>query len=403
MVSNNTAAFSSGCASINPVTADMAVSYLYLFMFPIALLLNGVAAWVSLHLRSTSTFIVYLKNLVAADLLMTLTLPSSAGVTLNTFVVLSMESLFWLVSIVIVFCYICITLKVLQSFRNSGSNNSHGKTKTKLRVFLILLVFFVCFVPLHVLRVPVTMDEEIDDCVKMWVTIIHKLFLWVSATNSCLDPLLYICLCREYREKLVELMKARGNLSLLLNGVAAWVSLHLKSTSNFVVYLKNLVAADIIMTLITPIKAARDLQDNAFFWIVSVVLAVCYISIANKVIQSFRNSGSSNNQGQKKIKLRVFLVVVVFFVSFGPYHIVRIPYTFQQVNYSSFTVCNILSSKFTKEISLWLASTNICVVPILYVFLCREFKEKLVSMITNVSISFKASADKAKGITPQRS
>ncbi|KAI4815875.1 hypothetical protein KUCAC02_006002, partial [Chaenocephalus aceratus] len=91
--------------------------------------------------------------------------------------------------------------------------------------------------------------------------------------------------------------------TLLLNGVAAWVSLYLKSTSNFVVYLKNLVAADIIMTLIMPIKAARDLQDNAFFWIVSVVLAVSYISIANKVIQSFRNSGSSNNQGQKKIKL----------------------------------------------------------------------------------------------------
>ncbi|XP_063763658.1 P2Y purinoceptor 13-like [Eleginops maclovinus] len=320
MVSNNTASFSSGCAWISLVTVDMAVSYLYFLMFPIALLLNGVAAWVSLHLRSTSTFIVYLKNLVAADLLLTLTLPPMAasmlpgasiglrvfacrysdvifycslytsialmglisldrffkivrpcgkllgqnvifsfvmstlvwvvlfggtavptiiltdqnpvnitedfcislkrpaGVTLHTFVVLSMETLFWFVSIVTVFCYICITLKVLHSFRNSGSNNSHGKKKTKLRVFLILLVFSVCFVPLHVVRVPVTMNEDIDVCIKLWVRIVHRLFLWVSATNTCLDPLLYICLCREYREKLVDMMKARGICVRLYSG-----------------------------------------------------------------------------------------------------------------------------------------------------------------------------------------
>lgn len=314
MASNNTELFSSECAPFSPVTVDVAIACLYFFMFPIALLLNGVSAWVSLHLRSTSTFIVYLKNLVAADLLMTLTLlpmaasmlpgvtlelrmfacryttvifycclytsitlmglisldrffkivrpcgmllgqnvvfslvtsssvwvllfggtglptffltdqdpvnvtgefcmslKSSAGVTLQKYVVLSMEILFWFVSIVVAFCYICITLKVLQSFRDSGSNNSDGKMKTKLRVFVILLVFFVCFVPLHLMRVPYTLNEthHIDSCGEMWVMIIHKSVLWLSTTNICLDPLLYIYLCREYREKLVDMMKARG-------------------------------------------------------------------------------------------------------------------------------------------------------------------------------------------------
>ncbi|XP_034723634.1 P2Y purinoceptor 13-like [Etheostoma cragini] len=314
MVSNNTRPFSSGCASVRTVTVDVAFSYLYFFLFPVALLLNGVAAWVSLHLPSTSTFIVYLKNLVVADLLMTLALPpmaasmlpgaavalrafdcryssvlfycsmytsitllglisldrffkivrpcgmllgqnvvvslvistlvwmvvfgstfiptviltdkdpvnktadfcmslkGPAGVTLEKFVVLAMECLFWLVTLVIVFCYICITLKVLQSFRNSGSNNRHGKQRTKLRVFLILLVFFVCFVPLHVMRVPLTLYETADTvvCVKMWVKIMYKLVLWLSATNACLDPLVSIYLCREFRDKLVDMMKARG-------------------------------------------------------------------------------------------------------------------------------------------------------------------------------------------------
>ena len=314
MESNTTELVSSGCTHYNLATVDVAVSCLYFILFPVALLFNGVAAWVSLHLRSTSTFIVYLKNLVAADLLMTLMLPpmaasmlpeatvelrafacrysyvifycclytsitlmglisldrffkivrpcgkllgqnvvfsfvmsssvwvalfggtavptvvltdqdpanktgefcmtlkSPAGVTLHKYVVLSMEILFWLVSILIVFCYICITLKVLQSFRNSGSNNSSGKKKTKLRVFLILLVFFVCFVPLHMMRVPFTLYEvfDVDMCTQMWVVIVTKLFLWLSTTNACLDPLLYIYLCREFRDKLVDMMKARG-------------------------------------------------------------------------------------------------------------------------------------------------------------------------------------------------
>ncbi|XP_071352410.1 P2Y purinoceptor 13-like [Trachinotus anak] len=314
MVANNTSRLSSDCAAFSLTTVNVVVSCLFFFLFPIALLLNGVAAWVSLQLRSTSTFIVYLKNLVAADLLMTLTLPpmaasmlpgatlelkafacrysnvifyccmytsialmglisldrffkvvrpygkllgqnvvfslvmstlvwviifgstaiptiiltnqdpvnmtgnfclslkSPAGLILHKGVVLFMEVLFWLISILIVYCYICITMKVLQSFRNSGSNNSQGKKKTKLRVFLILLVFCVCFVPLHMLRIPFTLYEffNIRACTEMWVVIVHDLALWVSSTNACLDPLLYIYLCREYRDKLVDMMKARG-------------------------------------------------------------------------------------------------------------------------------------------------------------------------------------------------
>ncbi|KAK2847326.1 hypothetical protein Q5P01_010325 [Channa striata] len=310
MLSTKTSNLSSNCAHVNLDSINVAISYLFFISFPIALLLNGVAAWVSLHLRSTSTFIVYLKNLVVSDLLMTLTFPpmaasmlpgaaealrafvcrysnviffcclytsialmglisldrffkivrpggkalgqnvtfsaamsalvwavlfggtamptivltnqypgnvtgdfcmalkSPAGVSLHKYVVLFMEVLFWFVTALILFCYICITLKVLQSFRKSGSNNSHGKKKTKLRVFLILLVFSVCFVPLHIMRIPLTLNEifNINVCVQMWVMIIYNLALWVSTVNACLDPFLYIYLCREYREKLVHMM-----------------------------------------------------------------------------------------------------------------------------------------------------------------------------------------------------
>lgn len=311
MMANNTSHLSSDCASYSPVAINRAVACLFILLFPVALVLNGVAAWVSLHLHSTSTFIVCLKNLVAADLLMTLMLPlkaatmlpeatvelrafacrysdviffcslytsislmglisldrffkivgpcgklqgqnvvfsqvmstlvwvvifcstafptmiltdrdlvdatancmsmkGPAGVMLHKWVVSFMEGLFWLISALVVFCYIGITMKVLQSFRNSGSNNSKGKKKTKLRVFLILAVFFVCFAPLHIMRIPFTIYEihNINMCTEVWMDTLHKLAVWVSAINSCLDPFLYSYLCKEYRNKLVGMMKA---------------------------------------------------------------------------------------------------------------------------------------------------------------------------------------------------
>lgn len=311
MTPNTTANFSSDCATSGLPTIHVVVSYLSFFMFPVALILNLVASWVSLHLQSTSTFIVYLKNLVAADLLMTLMLPvkaasrlpgatielrvfvcrfagvifynclytsialmglisldrflkivkpcgkvlgqtikfsvimstlvwvvlfgstvvptivltdqdtatvtddlcmslkAPAGRIFHKYVVLFMDILFWFVCILVVFCYMCITMKVLQSFRNSGSNNQQGKKKTKLRVFLILLVFCVCFVPLHMIRIPIALNEVpgTDVCTPTWLQIVSELFTWISSTNACLDPLLYVFLCREYRDKLVEMEK----------------------------------------------------------------------------------------------------------------------------------------------------------------------------------------------------
>ncbi|XP_029922251.1 P2Y purinoceptor 13-like [Myripristis murdjan] len=324
MTSNNTSYLSQECPTLGYHTADVAVSVLYLLMFPVALLLNAVAGCVSLHLRSTSTFIVYLKNLVAADLLLTLSIPlmvastlpgatvelkmvacrystvilysclytsislmglisldrffkivrpcgsslgqnlvfsrvmcslvwvvifgsttiptiiltdqdpgnttgdfcmslkGPAGLTLHQFVILFMEVLFWFVSALVVVCYICITNKVLQSFRNSGSNNNQGKKKTKLRVFLILLVFFVCFVPLHMLRIPFHTMYELSHgsvCADDWMKIANNFALWLSTTNVCLDPLLYIYLCREFKERLVDMMKVRGICTQLNAGI----------------------------------------------------------------------------------------------------------------------------------------------------------------------------------------
>ncbi|KAL7401321.1 hypothetical protein ABVT39_026364 [Epinephelus coioides] len=306
------------------------VPALYFLMFPIALLLNGVAAWVSLHLKSTSTFMVYLKNLVAADIIMTLIIPfKAASALLNT------SDAAYILS-----CYL------------SAIFYSTQYTSIALLGFISVDRFAKIMMPRSTLFCQnVTFSKLISGLV--WVVLLGG----TAVPNIILSNNLVA-----NGTGTIGCMKLKGPVGLEVHG-------------NIVIY------------------------QSCFFWLVSVVIAVCYICITNKIIQSFRNSGSSNNQGKQKVKLRVFLVVIVFFVSFGPYHIIRIPYTFEQVKISSSTDCSYLRSKFAKELSLWLASTNICMVPLLYVFLCREFKEKLTSMI---KMSFKvAPAGKAEGTSPQ--
>lgn len=301
----------SDCSPSSLDTTKVIVACLFFIMFPFALLLNAVAVWVSFHLRSVSTFVVYLKNLVLADLLITVTIPPLAanllpgakiqikvflcryagvifytslytsitlmglisldrffkivrpwgstlgqnvmfskitstfvwvvlfgvtavptmiltdetprndsediclslkgpvGLTFHRYVVSSMEILFWICSVLIVSCYVCITMRVLQSFRNSGSNNGKGKKKTKLRVFVVLLVFCVCFVPLHLLRIPLNL-QQVDVCNQEWLLILHELAIWVASTNVFLDPFLYVLLCKSYKNKLTDMVKGAG-------------------------------------------------------------------------------------------------------------------------------------------------------------------------------------------------
>lgn len=307
---------------------------LFFLMFPLALLLNVVAAWVSLHLKATSTFVVYLKNLVAADIIMTLMIPIKAGANLpGAWQHLAVPMCRFFSVIFYNAQYTCIALLGCISLD---------------RFFKIMMPRSTFF------GQSLIFSKVMSGAV--WVL----MFGGTGLPN--------ILLTNKPTENLTE-----SSPCTILKGPAG-IEFHEKSS----------------------------LAMNVFFWLVSVIIVVCYICIANKVIQSYRKSGSSNSQGKQKIKLRVFLVIIVFFMCFGPYHIIRIPYTFQQVSYSD-TQCSDVYERirFAKELSHWLATTNICMDPLLYVFLCREFKEKLMSMMKSLIISFKsATGTKLRNLLP---
>ncbi|XP_030633882.1 P2Y purinoceptor 13-like [Chanos chanos] len=307
--SNTTTIPSLEDCGISERVKDTVIPILYLLLFPFALLLNVLVAWISIHLNSKSTFMIYLKNLVAADLLMTLTFPikavtemrgaslelkmlfcrfsqvffysglnvsvtlmglisldrffkivtpgrtalaqnlvfgravsafiwimilcsntlptmiltnqdpanktgelcirmkSDSGLKLHEGVIIFSKVLFWAVCAVVVFCYFCITKRVLESYKNSKSNNERGKREVKFRVFVILLVFLVCYVPYHSVRIPYTklQVEKNVTCLQVSLEVAKHLTLFLACTNVCLDPLIYFFLCRPFRKRFYEI------------------------------------------------------------------------------------------------------------------------------------------------------------------------------------------------------
>lgn len=78
---------------------------------------------------------------------------------------------------------------------------------------------------------------------------------------------------------------------------------------------------------------------------------------------------------------QVFVVVGVFFVCFAPFHLARVPYTLTQTRGTSAHCWSQKQLYLAKEITLWLSATNICLDPLIYVFLCRIFRRKLTATL----------------------
>lgn len=74
MLNSSTSSPGSNCSHSTVITTTV-IPLLYCLIFLAGLSLNALAAWVFLSVPSTRSFIVYLKNVAVADLLMSLTFP----------------------------------------------------------------------------------------------------------------------------------------------------------------------------------------------------------------------------------------------------------------------------------------------------------------------------------------
>ncbi|XP_053728214.1 P2Y purinoceptor 13-like [Synchiropus splendidus] len=314
MLLNETSLNKSACLTETQHPQHM-IPVLYFLIFPTSLALNGIAAWVSLYLNSKATFVVYLKNLLAADLIMTFILPFDALKDLNS----GSE---WLL---VLMCRYLSTIFYSTMY-----------TSISLLGLISVDRWLKIMMPRN--RLP---------CHNIQFSKFMSAAVWLILFGfTCLPNIILTNRSEDSMGEVQTCMDLKGPLGLEVHQL-------------------------IIICL------------NVYFWIVSLLMVVCYVCIAHKVIESFKRSGSNNKQGKQRMKYRIFSVVIVFFISFSPYHIIRIPYTFQQVSSDN---CAYIQGKFAKQVSLFLATVNICLSPLLYAFLCYDFRKKLMSLLKDLDI-----------------
>lgn len=312
---------------------------LYSFLFLVGIPLNCLAVWVFFRIPSRSHFIIYLKNIVVADVVMTLTFPfkilsdanlASTGVrvfvcrvssvlfyltmyisilffglisvdrcrkTLRPFVgtnaarlrrrklmsaaiwasllALSVPNMalssrppasarfkcsdlktefglrwheivnhvcqviFWGNLVTVVVCYTLITKELYSSYARTRARGqpqqaqvagSGRKKAVRANVFLVLAVFFVCFVPFHFARVPYTMSQtrgRLFDCRQKLVFFqLKESTLWLSSLNSLLDPLIYFFLCKSFRTSLFSTLRVAPGRCLKLRELGTDTNTH---------------------------------------------------------------------------------------------------------------------------------------------------------------------------------
>ncbi|XP_012885369.1 PREDICTED: P2Y purinoceptor 13 [Dipodomys ordii] len=279
---------------------------LYSVVFLTSLLLNTLALRAFLHTPSSSTFIVYLKNTLVADLIMTLTLP----------------------------------FKIL-------SDSSLGPWQLRA---------FVC-------RFSSVVFYE-----TMYVGIV---LLGLIAFDR------FLKIVRPFEKYFVKKPAFAKMISVLI-----WIILFLISLPNMI--LNNGEATPSSVKRCVSLKGRLGLKWHRvvnyicqfIFWTVFVLMFLFYVVIAKKLYNSYKKFKRKDNKSTKKWEGKVFVVVAVFSVCFAPFHFTRVPYIHSQTHNQ--TDCKLENQLYiAKETTLFLAATNVCMDPLIYIFLCKKFIRRL--------------------------
>ncbi|KAK6478660.1 P2Y purinoceptor 12-like [Huso huso] len=177
-------------------------------------------------------------------------------------------------------------------------------------------------------------------------------------------------------------------VGISLNSLAAWVFFQIPSKSNFIIYLKNIVVADLLMTLTFPFKILRDskLGPEYLKIIVCQVTSVVfyftmYISIIlfglisidryQKIVSPFKNVKTLSLQRVKVLSAAIW--AFMFFLSLPNMILIK------QEHVSEHFKCASLKTEFglkwhevvsyTCQIIFW---ANLVVVTFCYVLITKE-------------------------------
>ncbi|KAM4590202.1 P2Y purinoceptor 14-like [Fundulus diaphanus] len=122
-------------------------------------------------------------------------------ISVNTFI-------FLLVLCSLVFFYYSTSRRVQQiQQRRLGSSNSKKLVKSRRNMLVLVSVFCFCFVPYHVIQLPAYLLG--GRCSVVWYYV-SEVTILITVFNICLDPLIYVFLCEDFRAQLKQIFNMKG-------------------------------------------------------------------------------------------------------------------------------------------------------------------------------------------------
>ncbi|KAM4742752.1 P2Y purinoceptor 14-like [Anableps anableps] len=127
----------------------------------------------------------------------------------------------------------------------------------------------------------------------------------------------------------------------------------------------------LINELIRPLYGVIHATAFIIFLLVLLPLVFFYYRTSRRVLQiQQKQLTSSNSKKFVKSRRKMLVLVSVFCFCFVPYHVVRLPYIFLEGQ------CSVVLY-YLKEVTVLLSVFNICLDPLIYVFLCKDFRAQL--------------------------
>ncbi|XP_048017915.1 P2Y purinoceptor 14-like [Megalobrama amblycephala] len=107
-----------------------------------------------------------------------------------------------LISLTLLYCKTLQKLRQVQ-FSTHTTNSTQTFTKSKRNMQVLIIIFCVCFVPYHLVRLPyVFIKPLLHDCLAVHAFyILKELTVLLAALNASLDPLIYFLFCRAFRAR----------------------------------------------------------------------------------------------------------------------------------------------------------------------------------------------------------
>ncbi|XP_075938914.1 P2Y purinoceptor 14 [Anarhichas minor] len=302
---------------------------LYLLIFVVGLALNGVAAWIFFRVPSDSGLVVYLKNMVVADLLMLASFPfrpaaqlGLGGWRLHVVICRYTSVLFYSSMYVgILFMGLISLERYVRIMRTSTSSSSSCRSRLG------------GVSPLHLLQ-------------SVSFARVLALLTW-SLLLFCMLPNVILTSQPADEQNSRRCIQLKTPLGVWWHRVSTYFSVGL-------------------------------------FWVTLLVLAYCYTSIACRVYRSYRRVRRPDNSSDvcRKSNRSIFSLLAVFFVCFVPYHMCRVPYNLSQGPESGFSWETRFLLLQLKEGTLFLSALNVCFDPVIYFLMCRTFRESLLRKLS---------------------